>query len=149
MAKINSKSFVIAQPVTLQSILNTKVKGFKRLDVKMADVRISESKKGKYRFAVLIERDRGSTLYNCYVAATIMLFRKYNIGTSPLVEGIQEPAEFKIKYTAVFNHIKEVFPSVILKNTEFIHTQAERLFEKYGNRGGYWNHYSMDETQPL
>jgi hypothetical protein len=149
VAKINKKGLVIVQPITLNSILSTGTPGFVRLDVTMGDVRTAESKHGKLRFAVLVQRSSNSRLHQCYLAAVIMMFRKYRLGESPLVDCFQEPAELKHKYQAVYNHVKPLPPSVVLRNLEFIHTQAEALFRVYSKRDGYWNYYNIDNSRPL
>lgn len=142
--RTNNKPISVPRALTLREILNRSTPGFTRLSVLIDECKVSDSKKGKLRFVVLVERKYGDLrrVHECYVAATMMMFRKYRIGDAPQVSTPSEP-EYKGKYQCVFNHTKEVYPTMIHKYLEFIHTQAEMLYRAH--KDNRW--FSVWDTQ--
>ena len=131
-----------AKASRLGEILSRSVEGFVRLEVKMDECRMAESKKGKMRMVILIAQGgaRNGRLHQCYLAATRKMFAHYKLGDNPYVETPREPVEYRNRYTAVYNHLKELHPTMVSRYLEFIHTQAELMFrDKKGDR--WFDHY--------
>ena len=125
------KEIVKKKPVSkLDQILIKKVDGFKRFDIFMDECKVAKSKTGVMRNVILIPAVRHHRkLQEAYIAATRQMILYYKLGNEPIVQSPYDP-RYRHNFYAIYNHVKPIPINMFIKYLEFIHIQAELLYDR-------------------